>query len=296
MPAERNAFIINYKILANRRLKLLLDQQRMLLGRQPLDKRTVEVLRESGELRYPKPVEDFLELLSDIELEGVAKVGLDEQPAQIAANGIRPAPTKDIKDLAIRIESLIQDGNKTRYRKTALGGRELIVSVPNGPHIDLYNASSSIKQIAPLLLYLRHRAAPNDILFIDEPEMNLHPESQAKLLEILAILVNKGVKVFLTTHSPYLMAHLNNLVLGDHVPDKNRQKQARSLYLRDPEALLNIDQVGAYEMKDNNLVSLKDPDYGIRWDTLSDVSNDIHEKFFEIYKKGHPKTSGAHAG
>lgn len=64
-----------------------------------------------------------------------------------------------------------------------------------GLKIDLYNASSSIKQIAPLLLYLRYRAAPNQTLIIDEPEMNLHPEGQAKLLEALGMLVNLGVRV-----------------------------------------------------------------------------------------------------
>jgi hypothetical protein len=39
----------------------------------------------------------------------------------------------------------------------------------------------------------------------------------------------------------------------------------------------------------NNLVSLHDPDYGIRWDTLSDVSVDIQQKFFQIYEAGQEK-------
>ena len=39
-------------------------------------------------------------------------------------------------------------------------------------------------------------------------------------------------------------------------------------------------------MRDNELVSLKDEDYGIRWDTLSDVSAELQQKYFEIYEKG----------
>ena len=42
----------------------------------------------------------------------------------------------------------------------------------------------------------------------------------------------------------------------------------------------------AYEMKNNQLLSLHDPEYGIRWDTLSDVSVDIQQKFFAIYEAG----------
>jgi hypothetical protein len=39
-------------------------------------------------------------------------------------------------------------------------------------------------------------------------------------------------------------------------------------------------------MKNNQLLSLHDPEYGIRWDTLSDVSVDIQQKFFAIYEAG----------
>jgi hypothetical protein len=42
-------------------------------------------------------------------------------------------------------------------------------------------------------------------------------------------------------------------------------------------------------MKDNKLVSLNDPDSGIKWDTLSDVSVDIQQKFFQIYEAGQGK-------
>jgi hypothetical protein len=116
--------------------------------------------------------------------------------------------------------------------------------------------------------------------------MNLHPESQVKLLEALAILVNLGVRVLLTTHSPYLMSHLNNIVNGNHQDQDILEAQAQSLYLQDSQAFLKMEQVSAYEMKNNKLISLHDPDYGIRWDTLSDVSVDVQQKFFTIYEAG----------
>ena len=59
--------------------------------------------------------------------------------------------------------------------------------------------------------------------------------------------------------------------------------------MKDPRAFLRIDDVAAYEMKNNELRSLKDDDYGIRWDTLSDVAVDLQQRYFEIDEKGRSK-------
>ncbi len=117
------------------------------------------------------------------------------------------------------------------------------------------------------------------------------------MLEILAILVNAGVRVMLTTHSPYFMSHLNNLVVGEQHSDSVKKKQATSLYLKDPRAFLSEDQVSAYEMRANEkqehyLHSLKDAEFGIRYDTLSDVSVDVQQKYFEIAEKGRTTRRG----
>ncbi|WP_437935032.1 AAA family ATPase [Sorangium sp. So ce341] len=278
LPAERNAFIITYKMLANRRYKLLKDAQREIFAKRSVTKRQLDLLREQGEVRYPRPVEDFLDFLTDVELSA----------------GPLPRSKSPFHALADAIEQKIQRGNRTRFKPTRLGGQEIKVDVKRGLSIDLYNASSSIKQLAPLLLYLRFRAAPNDFLIIDEPEMGLHPESQARVLEALAILVNLGVRVLVTTHSPYIMAHLNNLVHGDVEHPRRLKAQAPVLYLGDERAFLPMSKISAYEMQGGELRSLKDPDYGVRWDTLSDVSVELQQKFFAIDMKGN-EASGEEA-
>jgi len=256
LPAERNAFIITYKTLIGGR-------NREVTGRRLRKSEQATLFEPEPSFRYPAPVEDFLQFLYDSEQE--RNITSPEEYVNIAAY----------------IEKHLQNTNRTHYRATGLG-YELAVEVSKDLTIDLYNASSSIKQLAPLLIYLQQRASRNDLIIIDEPEMNLHPESQAKLLEALAIMVNSGIKVLLTTHSPYVMQHLNNIVLLGKSSASEREQMAKSLYLQDPKALLEKTQVSAYEMKDNKLVSLEDPDYGIRWDTLSDVSVDLQEKYFHM--------------
>jgi predicted ATPase len=275
-PVERNAFINIYKILETKRYRILKQKQReSFINSTSEEKFGLPQPLIAIDIRYPQPVEDFLDFLSEIELQETTKINSSNK--------------NEFQKLADEIEKHLQNKNKTNLKPTKLGGKEIKVLVKKGLEIDLYNASSSIRQLAPLLLYLRYRASKGDFLVIDEPEMNLHPESQAKLLEALSILVNLGVRILLTTHSPYIMAHLDNLVNGNHENPEILKRQCSYLYLQDERAFLPIDQVSAYEMKDNKLVSLNDPDSGIKWDTLSDVSVDIQQKFFQIYEAGQGK-------
>lgn len=279
LPAERNALVITYKILANRRYRLLRRAARegglSESGRSRESRRQMASLREQGDVLYPEPIEHFLEFLEDVELESATRIQ-------------RPSVPEPFLRLADLVEAGVQGGSHVFFDKTALGGRELRVRVPKGPTIDLSLASSSIKQLAPYLLYLRHRASPGSLLIIDEPEMNLHPDTQVRFLESLAILVNLGVHVLVTTHSPYFVDHLNNLIQGKVGDPVVLKKQAKSLYLGDPRAFLRLDQVGAYEMRDFKLVSLQRPEGDLRWDTLSEPFNQLQQKFFALHEAAHP--------
>jgi hypothetical protein len=49
-------------------------------------------------------------------------------------------------------------------------------------------------------------------LFIEEPEIHLHPSAQVAMVEILAFLVRHGFRVVMTTHSLTVLYAVNNLV------------------------------------------------------------------------------------
>ena len=61
--------------------------------------------------------------------------------------------------------------------------------------------------------YLRCRAKAGDLLMIDEPELNLHPVNQRAFARLIAYLVNCGIRVFMTTHSDYIIKELNTLIM-----------------------------------------------------------------------------------
>jgi len=79
--------------------------------------------------------------------------------------------------------------------------------------LSMDESSSSIRALLDLGFYLKKIANDNDIIIIDEPEMNLHPQNQRKFARLLARLVNIGVKVFITTHSDYIIKEFNTLIM-----------------------------------------------------------------------------------
>ncbi|MFW2724676.1 AAA family ATPase, partial [Acinetobacter baumannii] len=87
---------------------------------------------------------------------------------------------------------------------------------PNGARgvkLGLGEASSAVRSLMIIWFWLNHVAKPNSLLMIDEPELNLHPENQRKLAKFVAALVSAGVRVFMTTHSDYIIRELNTLVM-----------------------------------------------------------------------------------
>ncbi|MTJ06680.1 AAA family ATPase [Anabaena sp. UHCC 0204] len=90
--------------------------------------------------------------------------------------------------------------------------------VPKGKRVKLSmdESSSAVRSLLDIGFYLRHEAQHGDLLMVDEPELNLHPENQRRVARLFARLVNLGIKVFITTHSDYIIKELNILIMLNH--------------------------------------------------------------------------------
>ncbi|MEO5353701.1 MAG: ATP-binding protein [Magnetococcus sp. XQGC-1] len=107
--------------------------------------------------------------------------------------------------------------------------------------------SSSVKSLSSLYFYLKHAAAPGQLLIIDEPEAYLTPQNQIILARMLAACVNKGIKVLVTTHSDFLIKEFNNLIMLHNLPEEERAKfMLRKGSPYKPGEMLNPDRVKAY--------------------------------------------------
>lgn len=68
------------------------------------------------------------------------------------------------------------------------------------------NTASGIKQLGIIQMLLSNRTlTENSFLIMDEPEVNLHPEWQIKLAQILVLIAKElNVTSYINTHSPFL--------------------------------------------------------------------------------------------
>lgn len=149
----------------------------------------------------------------------------------------------------------------------------LIFEFGEQERVELKSASSMIKELSSLVIFLRFFAKPDDLIIIDEPEMNLHPAAQVEIAEFLAMLVNSGLKLIITTHSPYIVDHLSNLMVGYGREDK--AELTKKLYLEREEAFISPEDVSVYLFEDGTARSILQDDGTIEWSTFSNVSDDI---------------------
>lgn len=84
-------------------------------------------------------------------------------------------------------------------------------------------SSSAVRSLLDVGFYLRHVAQPSDLFVIDEPELNLHPENQRRIARLFARMMNLGIKIFMTTHSDYIIKEFNTLIMLNH--DKTHLKR-----------------------------------------------------------------------
>jgi len=91
----------------------------------------------------------------------------------------------------------------------------------NGKVYSAVNASSGTKSLG-LLQYLVENGSlqPGSILFWEEPEVHLHPEWQLKMVELFIELMNMGVKIVFSTHSPYMYDYLNAYSIKEELNDR----------------------------------------------------------------------------
>lgn len=148
--------------------------------------------------------------------------------------------------------------------------------------VPVYVASSSIKSLFLIDLYINSLAEKNGMLLIDEPELNLHPDNQRKMAGLLARLVNSGVKVLVTTHSDYLIRELNNRVMLN-LDIENKEQIMKSAKMTGLD-LLKPAQIKAYSLKDDHQIHAVEVDkYGINMEVFDNLIADANELADKIY-------------
>lgn len=134
------------------------------------------------------------------------------------------------------LQTLI-DG-EVAYDKTE---RDFVFRRPSGASISIKNTASGIKVFGLLkMLVANEFVAKGTVLIFDEPENHLHPKWQLKLAEVLIKLVESGVYVVVSSHSPYLIEALKRGVDRAGLANEARFALATEKNIQDEDRLSDI--------------------------------------------------------
>ena len=145
------------------------------------------------------------------------------------------------------------------------------------------NFSSSGQQesvwILNLLFYYMVQNEP--ILFIiEEPESHLFPESQKYITELVALVNNSKHSVVVTTHSPYVLGTLNNLLYAASLKDIEREAVDAII---SSNLWLNKDSFDAWFVRGGSIESGMDSDfYLIKNEKIDEISKVINSDFDKL--------------
>lgn len=211
-PVERNSINTFSKQLSIRK-KEILDE---------IDKGNefIKLLNSKSFKRYPLPISDGLKIADDL-------VEIKKRKSEFY-------------DFAEELEK------ELLYGEVNISNDGDILFTPNKSNkrsLPIQMTASIIKTLSSLVVYLKHSAKENDLIIIDEPEINLHPENQIILTRIFARLANNGFRLLISTHSDYIVREFNNLLMLSNKANIN--KAAKDFGYKEDE-FINKDDLGVY--------------------------------------------------
>lgn len=96
----------------------------------------------------------------------------------------------------------------------------------------------------------------------------------------MAMLVNAGLPVLITTHSTYIVDHLINLM--DATKHEDKESIVKMFYLQRTEAFIPEDSVSVYLVDKGKVENILDEEGIIHWDTFSNVTDRVEQLHFKL--------------
>jgi AAA domain, putative AbiEii toxin, Type IV TA system len=83
--------------------------------------------------------------------------------------------------------------------------------------VNIADVGFGVSQTLPVLVAL-HAAKPGQLVYLEQPEIHLHPRAQTAMAQVLADAAKRGVRVVAETHSSLLLLGVQTLVAEGELP------------------------------------------------------------------------------
>ncbi|WP_315513880.1 ATP-binding protein [Leptotrichia wadei] len=234
-PAERSGAVLFYKQLLEERSDVLRELE---LGNS----------ENIGKIsRYSEPVNDYVKFLNSISDRSKGLTELD----------IYKKLDAELKEILGGEVIIDLEGN-------------IMFRMNEKKIIDIGMVSSTVKTLTGFYLYLKYFAMERDIIFIDEIELNLHPENQRKIMKLINYLSKQGIKFIISTHSPIITEEIDNMLLFEKVKDKINSEEMKE-YGINSEYGLKTSDINVFHLHNKTVEKIKEKNGEFEIETFNTV-------------------------
>ena len=247
-PAERSGAILFYNQLLENRNNIL---------RQLELSQDINLLKDIS--RYSEPVNEYIIRLNKLEEYE------NKEETEIYKNLVKNINIQNIIEGEIIIKS-----------------NQIIYKSENDLELNMGLVSSTVKTLAGFFLYLKYQAQKGDIVFIDEIELNLHPENQRKVMRLINYLSKQGLKFVISTHSPIIMQEINNMIMFEKCKNKIDDEIIEEYSIDRENYGLRQEDVNVYFLNNKTIEMAEFGEDGIITETFNEVLGEIDNLYQEL--------------
>jgi AAA15 family ATPase/GTPase len=171
-----------------------------------------------------------------------------------------------------------------------IDGKGFIKKTDKQEYFSLYNGASGYQSAIPIILTVKYYHDVNrkpKTFLIEEPELNLFPTTQKELINYLVdSSVNFGCTILLTTHSPYILTSLNNLMYAYEVGKDGPPEKVNDII--EKKYWINPENVSAYRLlpdgTSKTIISKSEDGTLIEAEQIDEVSRELNKEFDELIR------------
>lgn len=188
---------------------------------------------------------------------------------------------RKLKPKLLLANRLIHNILRGQYSNSEFGER---IVHPNEGYVYLKNASSGQQESIRILqdAFLSIYQGNNILRIVEEPEAHLFPEAQMATIQLLVLMLNSVPygHLILTTHSPYTLTVINNLIYAAKV-GKSHPNEINKIISKD--LWLPTEKVSAYILQNGVATSIIDDELGeIKAELIDSISQVINTQYEQL--------------
>lgn len=116
-------------------------------------------------------------------------------------------------------------------------------------------------------------------IILEEPEAHLYPDAQKKIIELLAMFKSKSNELLLTTHSPYILGTVNNLLFANQIARDMKNSSADCIVEKDKQ----VEFCNAYFVENGTIVNCMAEDGLIKNEIIDNASGEINDEYDQLF-------------